>query len=204
MHAHLYGGVIPAVLLILVTTDLIFQLLFGIFLLSVFIAIIRAIAKKPEITDHWYHLFEEGQFSSQEFYKTTVETLKKMEIPHIYFERTNKREGGILNDKREYIVVYRGSLSYILCAAPFGTAFFISWRQGQTRGFAQRMLAGIPVFGKALEQIFCKRTYYHEDTELMFRDTVHSTVLKIVDAMALAKGIRGLTELERKPIMAKR
>jgi len=127
-----------------------------------------------------------------------------MEIPHIYFERAIKSEGGILNDKREYIVVSRSSLSYILCAAPFGTSFFISWRQGQTRGFAQRMLAGIPVFGPALERVFCKQTYYHEDTQLMFRDTVHGLVIKIVDAMALEKGVRGPSELERKPIMAKR
>ena len=181
-------------------TDLILYLV--LFLIIAFI--LRIAGRKPAVKDHWYYLFEQGDFSSQEFYQAAMKTLEEMKIPKIRFASSPYAEGGILSANRDYMIVYRDPLRYIICAAPFGTAFFVSWRQSDTTDLGQKVLAAIPVIGRALERACFSQTYYERDTEIMFQDIIHNTVLKMVDTMALAKGVRGLTELERKPILAKR
>jgi hypothetical protein len=39
------------------------------------------------------------------------------------------------------------------------------------------------------------------DTAIMFQSMVHSAVLDVIDPLFTAKGVRALSELERKPIM---
>ncbi len=58
-----------------------------------------------------------------------------------------------------------------------------------------------PVVGWLYEKIFAPPTYYRIDTALMFQQAVHNAVLEIIDQMTAAKGVRALSELERKPIL---
>ena len=44
-------------------------------------------------------------------------------------------------------------------------------------------------------------TYFQIDTALMFRYLTHASVLEVVDALTEAKGLRALSELDRKPIL---
>lgn len=62
-------------------------------------------------------------------------------------------------------------------------------------------LLQIPYFGPLYERIFKPVTYYKLDTALMFQSAVHSAVLEAIDQLLSSKGVRALTELERKPIM---
>lgn len=59
----------------------------------------------------------------------------------------------------------------------------------------------IPGVGWLYERLFNPNTYYKMDTALMFQSAVESAVQEVIGAMTSAKGIRPLTELERKPIM---
>jgi hypothetical protein len=59
----------------------------------------------------------------------------------------------------------------------------------------------IPILGKIYEMIYHPVTYYKTDTALMFQTTVHSALMEAIDEVTSSKGIRPLTELERKPIM---
>lgn len=59
----------------------------------------------------------------------------------------------------------------------------------------------VPLIGPLLERLFLPPTYYRIDTALMFQQTVHAAVLEVIDGMTKAKGMRALSELERKPIM---
>ena len=45
-------------------------------------------------------------------------------------------------------------------------------------------------------------TYYRLDTALMFQESVRAAVLEILDGAIKAKGLRALSELDRKPILA--
>jgi hypothetical protein len=74
-------------------------------------------------------------------------------------------------------------------------------REGHLGPGAEDALLAIPLFGPLYERLFKPVTYYKMDTTLMFQSAVHAAVLEVVDQVTSAKGIRPLTELERKPVM---
>lgn len=57
----------------------------------------------------------------------------------------------------------------------------------------------MPLVGLLYERIFSPNTYYKLDTESMFQTAVHGAVMEALDGITTAKGVRPLTELERKP-----
>jgi hypothetical protein len=59
----------------------------------------------------------------------------------------------------------------------------------------------VPFFGPLWERLFAPATYYRIDTALMFKAVVHESVLKVIDGMTEAKGLRALSESDRKPIL---
>jgi hypothetical protein len=71
------------------------------------------------------------------------------------------------------------------------------------RGFfeIENEILAIPVLGYLYNKIFKPFTYYRTDTELMFQSAVHAAVLEVLDGITTAKGVRALSELERKPIL---
>jgi hypothetical protein len=62
-------------------------------------------------------------------------------------------------------------------------------------------LVDLPIVGTLYQVLFRPATFYKIDTALMFQQSVHSAVMEVLDEMATAKGVRALTELERKPVM---
>jgi hypothetical protein len=59
----------------------------------------------------------------------------------------------------------------------------------------------VPVVGWLLERFFLPQTYYRIDTALMFQQAVHAAVMEVIDGLTKAKGLRSLSETERKPIL---
>lgn len=71
---------------------------------------------------------------------------------------------------------------------------------GEKEGWDDSIVA-IPILGPIYERIFRPETYYKIDTILMFQESVHNAVLEAVDQMISVKGVRALSELERKPVL---
>lgn len=59
----------------------------------------------------------------------------------------------------------------------------------------------VPIIGALYGSLFRPTTYYKLDTALMFQESVHAAVLEVLDSLTKTKGLRALTEFERKPIM---
>jgi hypothetical protein len=59
----------------------------------------------------------------------------------------------------------------------------------------------LPGIGWLYRAFFKPPTYYRHDTGSMFLSAVHGVVLEVIDGLTTAKGVRALTELERKPVM---
>ena len=74
-------------------------------------------------------------------------------------------------------------------------------RRGDFGAEAEDTLLAIPFFGSLYERLFKPTTYYKMDTALMFQSVVHKVVTDVVEQLLSAKGLRPLTELERKPMM---
>ncbi len=150
-------------------------------------------AAAPLVISHWNKMLEGLQASPKEFYGAVERAIEKRQVPDVKRSRVDWREGGLLSAKREYLRVQRHEHVFDICGAPFGNGFFISWWLGESQG----CLATLPGAGAFLRP----QTYYQIDTALMFQSAIHAAVLEVVDEMTTAKGVRALTELERKPIL---
>jgi hypothetical protein len=167
---------------------LIFLLILG----AAFYVLSRA-ANAVENQHPWQQSFD-LKFSADEFYKAAEEAIKKREIPGISFSRVRYSEGGVLSANREYLHIARGEMAYDLCAAPFGTGFFVSSWYAEKPDLLKKLMRKIPMLASAAET----RTYYQIDTDAMFKSFVHAGMLEAIDAMTEAKGARKLNEFERR------
>ena len=224
-------------------------------------------AKQANVISHWGHLFEKFQTSSLAFYESVEAAVQARAVPETNRARIEHKEAGLASANREYLRIHRGKHAFDICAAPFGTGFFVSWwftepplpfailytlgfllglviamdfafgigaafgaimqgltlgvffggsfafvgvpailwllgnamRQGRIGG--ESTVLAMPLVGSVYERIFAPATYYAVDTALMFQDAVHNAVLEVVDCVTANKGVRTLTEAERKPIM---
>jgi len=72
-------------------------------------------------------------------------------------------------------------------------------RLGRIEG--ESTVLAMPLIGRVYEKVFAPPTFYALDTALMFQEAVHNAVMQVIDCVTENKGIRALTEAERKPIM---
>jgi hypothetical protein len=154
------------------------------------------------VLSHWHKGFDDWQESVQRVYTSVEEEIKRRKIPDVKTSRIFYREGGILSAKREYLRVRRREHIFDICAAPFGTGYFFSWWLGETPGFFWRLILWIPILGGLLVRLFRPETYYRLDTALMFQGAVHSAVLRVIELLTEGKGVRALSEEDKKPIMS--
>lgn len=153
------------------------------------------------VLSHWNTRVDGMQQSSNEFYSEVERVLATQRVDKLKTERVNLSEGGIFSGKREYLQVTRGDQVFHVCAAPFGTGFFISsWLGVKESGFFA-WLVSIPILGALVERFLKPLTYYKIDTTLMFQSVTQSSILEVVDAVTKSQGLRSLTEAERKPVM---
>ena len=158
-------------------------------------------AEVKEILSHWSQLVEDLKQSPQHFYTMLEEAIKKRNLPDIELSRVNHKEGGIFSAKREYLRVRRFELIFDICSALYGNGFFVSWWLGERPTAFQTLLLMIPWIGPAMVSTFKPETYYKTDVVLMFQSAINSAVQEVLDQVIKAKGLRSLTEAERKPIM---
>jgi len=227
----------------------------------------RSMAKPANVIANWPHLIENFQASPQEFYKAFEEAVSRRGVPGGFWMRVTHKEGGLASANREYLRTHRGKYAFDICAAPFGTGFFVSWwftepplrfgllylmaflvclmilvsvvysiafgvgvaASGITLGMflagsgvfvgvplilwflgnalrpgaiaGESTMLAIPILGWIYERVFAPTTFYSMDTAIMFQKAVHNAVCEVVDCMTANKGIRALSEFERKPIM---
>jgi len=154
-----------------------------------------------EVVSHWNHLFEGMRVSSQDFYTRLEQAIKAREIPDARFSRVDIKEGGLFSANRTYLRVWRKDHFFDICAAPFGTNFFVSWWLCNPAAGCLGFLLSIPIINVLFWTLVRPLTYYKIDTALMFQDAVHCAVLEVLDDITTAQGVRALGESERKPIM---
>jgi hypothetical protein len=83
------------------------------------------------IFSHWYRLINDLQISSQQFYSRLHQVLCERKVPMLEGGRIEFHEGGPLSPKRQYLRLKRERVIFDICAAPFGTGGFVSWRLGE-------------------------------------------------------------------------
>lgn len=112
-----------------------------------------------------------------------------------------------------------GFVSFILCVKAFSLLapfiWFFGWifllvltifalRNADSTGLydLDNMLVRSPVLGPIYEAWFRKKTYYREDTQLMYLDTVNAVVKAKVEETTGTKGIKLIRFHEHSPILS--
>ena len=158
-------------------------------------------AVTPEsVLAQWSALVEGLQWSPKEFYGAVEQALQRRQLPDIFLSRVSYSEGGLFSAKREYLRVTRKEHIFDICGAPFGTGFFFSSWLGERPQGCLGLLMVVPVLNIFVGMLR-RETYYKIDTAMMFRESVQNAVFEVIDCLTTAKGIRSLSELERKPVM---
>ena len=160
-------------------------------------------AKKAptDIISHWYILIEGLQASPKEFYTAVEAAIRQRVVPDTEMFRIDWPEAGPFSPKREYLRVKRKEHVFDICGAPFANGFFVSWWLGEMPSGCLMIFGAVPVLGFFLQWFIRPATYHRIDTGLMFQESIRAAVNEVIDQMTSAKGIRALTELERKPIL---
>lgn len=157
--------------------------------------------KSLVILSHWSTMIEGLPASPKEFFQSVEAAVQNKNVPDTKFSRVDWREGGIISAKREYLRIKRKNLAFDICGAPFGNGFFISWWLGEVPSYFVQLLLEIPVIGPLFSRFIKPTTYYKIDTASMYQSLIHSAVLEVIDGMTKTKGLRALSESDRKPIM---
>jgi hypothetical protein len=148
---------------------------------------------RPEEIAHWSTLVEGMQESTQKFYQVLEGAIARRAIPGAEMRRETRKEAGFFSPKREYLLVKRGDDEFHICAAPFGTGFFVSWWLTIKLGFFDTVDTKL-----APRQWW---TFYQRDNLIMFQTAVHASVQEVLAEFIEAKGLKPLSEAERKPVM---
>lgn len=171
---------------------------FLIFAALIIYIVVKAL-QKTEAIGNWSHLFPEMQYDPNLFYDLVDSILREKQVPDFHSKKVTISEGGILSHTRLYLEVSRGDYIFHICAAPWGTGFFFSWWVRQKLSDIDQLLILIPFVGSRIVKMRQYQSYYKLDTDSMFRKSVHQCVMAAVDSLTTAKGVRGLSELERTP-----
>jgi hypothetical protein len=164
-------------------------------------AIVKTVKAIPSVIfSHWYTLIENLQCSSMAFYQSVETGIGNRQVPQSSLSRVTWPEGGVFSARREYLRVKRKDLILDICAAPFGTGFFVSWWLGPKPGLLG-FFYSMPVVGVIFGYLTRPFTFYRIDTALMFQEAVNDSVQEVIESLTKAQGLRSLTESERKPIL---
>lgn len=174
-----------------------FALFIMMFLAIVYWRIVVLSSRTSPPNGHWHHHFENFNYSPHEFYEVIKQAIREKEIPGVEFQRVVHAEGGKFSMQREYLRITRKRMVFDICAAPFAKGFFVSWWQVSLPSPQQVAIALIPILGRSSLRHERERTYFEIDTEKMFQDTFHECIMKAIDAITSAKGLRSLSNKER-------
>jgi len=101
------------------------------FFLAMFFLLIGDWTQKSStelLIDPWCQLLENFSASPSDVYATVTQCVEARQVPGLETSREFWHEGGAISAKREYLRFARERLVFEICAAPFGTGFFLSFR----------------------------------------------------------------------------
>lgn len=154
-----------------------------------------------EAHSNWNHLLDNFEFSSEEFYKRLKQNLHSHGIKEIDTYIVYLKQGGIFSKRRKYLRVNWKGFQYDICAAPFGKGFFVSWWLLYNHSVLKIIASRIPFIGNWLVRKWFPITYYKVDSASMFMTYCHQSVLQVIDDITNDKGVKALTEDEKKPLL---
>jgi hypothetical protein len=144
----------------------------------------------PRPLGRWSILVEGFQASPLACYTAIEEAIQRREIPGVRISRVMFKEGGFLSAKRIYLRVSWKRLGFDICAAPFGTGFFFSWRLGKVRPSNFFGCLTLLLLGCAVGVLFLLKELLRTEAPLGFSETLALGLFLFLAFWVLRKAIR--------------
>ncbi len=156
-----------------------------------------------EVLSHWSTLIEDFNTSPQAFYERVAAAVKRRKIPNATLETRTFKETHLLSAKREYLSIRcKNDFYFAVCAAPFGTGFFVSyWLLQPPDGCLVALFRPLPILSMIAQAMVKPWTYYRADTVSMFQTAVHQSIMECFDELVKGQQIKALPDAEKKPVM---
>lgn len=150
---------------------------------------------------NWNTLIDNFDYSPKEFYAKLKIELESHGVKNINIIEKFIKEGGVMSHSRIYLRATWKDYQYDICGCKFGNGFFISWWLFYKDSLGKIIVSKIPFVGRWIAEKLYPVTYYRIDTASMFMSYAQASVLKVIDDITNDKGVRALSEAERKPIL---
>jgi hypothetical protein len=147
------------------------------------------------VHSHWSHLFDDFNYSTQAFYDEIENLIEKRKIPKITIRHVELSVNAYSMDRRDYLRIKMDEYIFDICAAPYGTGFFVSWWYGEKDPIASFLLK-IPIIGRFLVP---RKTYFQLDSETMFEESIKNCFYTALETVSKTKGIQQLSKVELQP-----
>lgn len=144
---------------------------------------------------HWHHSMDNFAFPPKQFYDLVKASVDARGLQGITYKEITHFENGVLGTRREYLRITCDNYRFDVCAAPFARGYYVSWYLAVRKGAISEFLKKWKFFAEVLEM----KTYYQFDTDIMFKEMMHSALTEAVDAMTNEQGQR-LTDIQRKAV----
>lgn len=152
------------------------------------------------VHSRWHKTFS-LQFSTQEIYESITEAIKGTGIDRTEIAIVQHSSNtSFFSANRLYLQVRRGDQMFLICAAPFGSGFFVSWWMGEPLNYIKDLIPRIPKIGPAIAIWMYRKTFFMMDTDDMFKDCVRECINGVLDKITSEKGIRPMSDVEREPV----
>lgn len=174
-----------------------------IILLIITIGILKFFFGKVQqnIESHWSTIFNNFKYSPSSFYALLKKKLEEKNINGLIVSTTTLKEKSIFSSNRLYLKIVKDNLEYYICCSPFsGCTFFSSWLL-LNKSRSEIIISQIPFIGNYLAKKLFPKTFYTHDTTEIIMGFIHESMMSVIDDITKEKGIRKLTDIERKPIM---
>ena len=100
---------------------------------------------RNQLLSYWCDLYPNLNYSPKELYALVAKYLEAQQVPALEASHVMMRESGAFSSARLYFQLRREKLVFEMCAAPFGTGFFVSSRLFDRRREANWFHIGLVV-----------------------------------------------------------
>ena len=143
-----------------------------------------------KIQERWGQIIEHGNGKADTIYKMTQDFLKEAQAPGVAWEFTDVKTG-MFGSKRVYLLVTNEALKdfrMYIAARDYGSHLDVQWYMTVEPGFLKSTISRA-IAGEGGEQAMSWALNIFDQQELSaYAATVHSSLLKAVDAVAKGLG----------------
>lgn len=151
---------------------------------------------------HWNTTLHDVGLRPSAFYEMVEQEISMRRFAGMRLTSVYWREGGWFSARREYLRIVWRQLVFDICGFPLGDSFSVSWWLGTNEQSVRNLFLEIPLLGSLIEAGLSPATYYEVDSESVFQNGIHNSVLRVIDVLTDQNHLPRLDELAREPIMA--